>query len=457
MVKVQHAPPPPLVLPTTEFGTATFANQLAQYINDFYISLNIRSAKPQPGQWTVLASFLALKLTEDGSWEAKVLSLATGVKCIGGDVTNRDDVLVDMHAEVLARRELEILLMREIEAQGESSDPASDILERDDPHSSRYHLRSDTAIWLYTSHAPCGSASNASHLSRLDEEDRYLRSFLTAQGITPSPSTSTPTSDFRSLKSETTPRLGKKPSRADAVATSAYTCSDKLSRYQVMGLQGGRLARVLDPIRMSGIIVGEDFDELGLRGLFGGGGADEWSRVRQGVDLAMEGRDGPGREWLTGIPEEFVVLPTSERFKYGREAALKSTTPFILPNPIVDLSILPLPLPLLRDHLLPKPIISPSSIASTYHAHSHVEVIGPHGRPTNAVRDKKTKEWGERSRSRLARGELWGVWKNLMRDVDRRKGSAGWREAREWLEVAGPFKGWHNEVVDIAAMAHGGR
>jgi tRNA-specific adenosine deaminase 1 len=66
-----------------------------------YATLNPRVPD---GQWTVLAAFVLCR-PHAPDWEYKVISLATGVKCLPTDrLSSQGDVLHDSHAEVIARR-----------------------------------------------------------------------------------------------------------------------------------------------------------------------------------------------------------------------------------------------------------------------------------------------------------------------------------------------------------------
>jgi tRNA-specific adenosine deaminase 1 len=60
---------------------------------------------PQHSQWTILASFFLVRHNDELSSEIKIISLATGTKCLPVQrLSSRGEVVHDSHAEVLARR-----------------------------------------------------------------------------------------------------------------------------------------------------------------------------------------------------------------------------------------------------------------------------------------------------------------------------------------------------------------
>lgn len=56
--------------------------------------------------------------------------------------------------------------------------------------------------------------------------------------------------------------LRTKPGRADAPPTMCMSCSDKIASWNILGLQGSLLSELLEPIYISGIILGGVPDEL---------------------------------------------------------------------------------------------------------------------------------------------------------------------------------------------------
>ncbi|KAJ9120999.1 hypothetical protein QFC24_004979 [Naganishia onofrii] len=543
-----------------------------------------------------------------GKWvNVKICSIASGVKCLGPSPANvqtpsdpserspndtvsgsnspctwteRESVVVDMHAEILARRELECLLMREmrvllkrerlkhscaeqevgsgvadklnggqehrnsstngptIEQEGEeeadiepillelasppwSQHPSSASTSAQPPSIPRlnemtrscFRLKSSVQLYLYTSHAPCGAASDAAHIRRLDAEDQSIYQLLSRFNtidLTIEASSLhgqaeetdvQPISSFRQSKSLRVPPICKKPSRADAPPTTAFSCTDKLGRYQWLGFQGGRLSKMFEsaepvqlenhrerhnpqaydeqsyvgyPIRLYGLVVGEDYESTCLRKIFGnaaGSDTDEatYSRIRDGVPevLAHCGKTS-GRQWLSGLTmkDDCRISKSSLIFPYGRAVTSESSESFAMPTVPADADISKLrtlPLPLLRDILLPASALSstPFSVALSYHAFSIPQALGPNGRLSGVIRDKRTKHWGDNSVARVARGRMWDAYQRLVEDheecfgkledggIVRLKGGKGWREAAQWMEERGPYAGWHSPRTSV--------
>lgn len=51
--------------------------------------------------------------------------------------------------------------------------------------------------------------------------------------------------------------LRTKPGRADSPSTSCMSCSDKIARWNVLGIQGALGSRVLEPLYLASIVIGE--------------------------------------------------------------------------------------------------------------------------------------------------------------------------------------------------------
>lgn len=134
------------------------------------------TGRPGPREWAMLAAVVAVD-TDDGAGARvpRVLSLATGSKCVGArDMRPDGCVLNDSHAEVLARRAFKLYVLREIaahrtrccsEAGGAPSTPATarcgfGILRHDErTQPGSFTLRRGVSLHMYISDSPCGDAS----------------------------------------------------------------------------------------------------------------------------------------------------------------------------------------------------------------------------------------------------------------------------------------------------------
>ncbi|KAJ1729027.1 tRNA-specific adenosine deaminase 1, partial [Coemansia biformis] len=70
-----------------------------------------------------------------------------------------------------------------------------------------------------------------------------------------------PLSDMRGHQDPTaTGVLRTKPGRTDAIPTLSMSCSDKIARWNVLGVQGSLLALFIEPIYLATVVVGDGYD-----------------------------------------------------------------------------------------------------------------------------------------------------------------------------------------------------
>ncbi|KAG8758785.1 hypothetical protein FRC14_007368 [Serendipita sp. 396] len=125
-----------------------------QHILSHYRSLRY---SPPLGCFTVLS---ALYLVKNDTDECKIISIATGTKCLPvTKYSKAGDVVHDFHAEVVARRAAVRWFLSEI------AKPSSEWLERSTDLSqtqgrnSTLGLRPGVKLHMYISELPCGAAS----------------------------------------------------------------------------------------------------------------------------------------------------------------------------------------------------------------------------------------------------------------------------------------------------------
>ncbi|KAG2148066.1 adenosine deaminase/editase [Suillus clintonianus] len=211
-----------------------------------YASLNHKLPR---GTFTILAA-IALTSSDPLSTQPKIIALATGCKCLPKDkLPMQGEAVHDSHAEVLARRCAIRWLIEEI---GRASDgPHWHSAWISKTTDGRYRLKDGVHMIMYISTPPCGDASMRFLAAFQDEEMAAIKDSAVFSPLAPNaPSRGR---DNYSLFGV----LRTKPGRADSPQTLSLSCSDKIARWNALGIQGALGSAFFHPIYLTKIIIGE--------------------------------------------------------------------------------------------------------------------------------------------------------------------------------------------------------
>ncbi|XP_007452548.1 PREDICTED: double-stranded RNA-specific editase 1 isoform X1 [Lipotes vexillifer] len=184
--------------------------------------------------------------------DAKVISVSTGTKCINGEyMSDRGLALNDCHAEIISRRSLLRFLYTQLELYLNSKDDQKrSIFEKSERGG--FKLKDKVRFHLYISTSPCGDARIFSPHEPVLEEPADRHPNRKARG---------------QLRTKIESGEGTIPVRSNASIQTwdgvlqgerllTMSCSDKMARWNVVGIQGSLLSVFVEPIYFSSIILG---------------------------------------------------------------------------------------------------------------------------------------------------------------------------------------------------------
>lgn len=196
-----------------------------------------KTGKPGDKEWTVLSGIV---LHDSANNFSKVVALGAGTKCIGqAKLCSRGLILNDSHAEVLARRALLRYFYRELNRASTTS--GMENLFHWQPVKCNFALRSGVSFHFFSTQTPCGDACIASNSEEEDELPCKRAKVVSNFVFTGAKLIGNERSDAmeQTLGDERT-----KPGRGDR--TLSMSCSDKLAKWNLLGVQGGLLDAILE-------------------------------------------------------------------------------------------------------------------------------------------------------------------------------------------------------------------
>uniref|UniRef100_A0A672NYP4 Double-stranded RNA-specific editase 1-like n=1 Tax=Sinocyclocheilus grahami TaxID=75366 RepID=A0A672NYP4_SINGR len=185
--------------------------------------------------------------------DAQVICVTTGTKCINGEyMSDRGLALNDCHAEIIARRSLIRYLYSQLEyfLSDSTEEHEKSIFRWCSEHG--YRLKDDIQFHLYISTSPCGDARIFSpHEAGVEDQgDRHpnrkargqLRTKIeSGEGTIP-------------VRTSNTIQTWDGVLQGERLLT--MSCSDKIARWNIIGVQGSLLSYFTEPVYFSSLILG---------------------------------------------------------------------------------------------------------------------------------------------------------------------------------------------------------
>ena len=289
----QAAPFHPNGLPTPRGWAAC----VSDHVLEAYDGLpRTGKARGDGSEWSALAAFL-VSMSAPGTPGLRVVALGTGTKCVGASQRSaRGDVVHDCHAEVVARRAFTCYLHHQLCAAAAAHD-GDDTLIVERQHDGRFALKAGVYVHMYCSHTPCGDCC----LGDDDSDGGSLGRRTGAKLVGDRPLAD---GTWREAAGgwQQAGMARRKPGRGEL--TLSVSCSDKLARWTVLGLQGACLLHFFAaPLYLATVTVA----------------TDEGRQIEGALQRSLVRRLDPlrevfaGTQWQPHPPEVHVALPSGRR------------------------------------------------------------------------------------------------------------------------------------------------
>ncbi|XP_065366086.1 double-stranded RNA-specific editase Adar isoform X2 [Calliphora vicina] len=184
--------------------------------------------------------------------EAQVISVSTGTKCVSGEhMSINGTVLNDSHAEIVSRRCFMKFLYAQLELHFNQATANQSIFVRNQENAQYpYKLKTGVHFHLYINTAPCGDARIFSPHENDSSVDKHPNRKARGQ-----------------LRTKIESGEGTIPVKSsDGIQTwdgvleghrlLTMSCSDKIARWNIVGIQGSLLSSIIEPIYLHSIVLG---------------------------------------------------------------------------------------------------------------------------------------------------------------------------------------------------------
>lgn len=206
-----------------------------------------KTGKPSGNEWTVLAGVV---LQNRQSSKQQVVSIGCGTKCIGSSkLCSRGLILNDSHAEVLARRGLMRFLYYQLNKTiaGDNQTVFEWLKEKQ-----KFRLKHEISFHFFSTQTPCGDACIKANtnceepvteplLKKIKIEDNVDVGMEIGVVYTGAKLLGECHSD---AMEQVLGAVRTKPGRGER--TLSMSCSDKIAKWQIMGMQGALLDYLLE-------------------------------------------------------------------------------------------------------------------------------------------------------------------------------------------------------------------